>query len=147
MEPQSSVSKCADDSIPFGLRIVIKPIPEGPSGGIGFMSGADFSPSQKELPLVRHLGRIMVTPAAAAALRTCDISLALRYHLCGESDRGRRDDSSLPSRHALKGCRVLAAYRSSQGQTFWIITEADRSRTTVLMPKDYGATTSDTGIR
>ncbi|MBX3412562.1 MAG: type I restriction endonuclease subunit M [Pirellulales bacterium] len=33
--------------------------------------------------------------------------------------------------------RLLSAYRTSNGAKFWIITEADRSSTTVLMPDDY----------
>jgi len=37
----------------------------------------------------------------------------------------------------LEGCRVLTVYRSSTGQSFWIITEADRSVTTILMPEEF----------
>jgi hypothetical protein len=33
--------------------------------------------------------------------------------------------------------RILSAYRDSGGVKFWIITEADRSATTVLLPEDY----------
>jgi hypothetical protein len=36
-----------------------------------------------------------------------------------------------------EGERLLSAYRSDRGENFWIITEADRSATTVLMPEDY----------
>ena len=36
-----------------------------------------------------------------------------------------------------RGFRVLSAYRTSTGDKFWVITEADRSSTTVLMPEDY----------
>ena len=35
------------------------------------------------------------------------------------------------------GGRLFSAYRSSQDIKFWIITECDRSVTTVLLPKDY----------
>ena len=39
---------------------------------------------------------------------------------------------------ALKnGDRLLSAYESTDGVKFWIITEADRSSTTVLLPEDY----------
>ena len=39
---------------------------------------------------------------------------------------------------ALKtGERLLSAYKSATGTKFWIITEADRSVTTILMPEDY----------
>jgi hypothetical protein len=33
--------------------------------------------------------------------------------------------------------RILSAYLSANGTKFWIITEADRSVTTVLLPEDY----------
>jgi len=40
--------------------------------------------------------------------------------------------------YALKhGLRLLSSYRSESGTKFWIITEADRSATTVLLPEDY----------
>jgi hypothetical protein len=32
---------------------------------------------------------------------------------------------------------LLSAYRSSQGVKFWIITEADRTATTILLPNEY----------
>ena len=35
------------------------------------------------------------------------------------------------------GMRLLSSYRSTAGATYWIITEADRSATTLLMPDDY----------
>jgi len=36
-----------------------------------------------------------------------------------------------------QGFRLLSVYRSSNGTKFWIITEADRSVTTLLLPEDY----------
>jgi hypothetical protein len=35
------------------------------------------------------------------------------------------------------GDRLLSVYRSAAGTTFWVLTEADRSATTVLLPDDY----------
>jgi hypothetical protein len=37
----------------------------------------------------------------------------------------------------LEGCRLLSAFRDRHGVKFWIITEADRSFTTILLPEDY----------
>jgi hypothetical protein len=40
--------------------------------------------------------------------------------------------------YALKhGLRVLSAYTLRTGEKIWIITEADRSRTTILLPGEY----------
>lgn len=35
------------------------------------------------------------------------------------------------------GTRLLSAYRTGVGVKFWIITEADRSATTILLPSEY----------
>lgn len=40
-------------------------------------------------------------------------------------------------RSVTEGFRLLSAYESTDGIRFWIITEADRSVTTVLLPDDY----------
>jgi hypothetical protein len=37
----------------------------------------------------------------------------------------------------VEGMRILSAYQAANGTKFWIITEADRSVTTVLLPDDY----------
>jgi hypothetical protein len=36
-----------------------------------------------------------------------------------------------------EGFRLLSVYRDRNQTEFWIITEADRSATTVLLPEDY----------
>jgi hypothetical protein len=36
-----------------------------------------------------------------------------------------------------KGFRLLSVYRTGAGVTFWVLTEADRSQTTVMLPDDY----------
>ena len=83
------------------------------------------------------LGRIVATPAALGAVSQPDIVAALRRHAVGDwgeidaHDRAANDD-------ALKSNeRILSVYRSATGTTFWVLTEADRSATTVLLPDDY----------
>jgi hypothetical protein len=36
-----------------------------------------------------------------------------------------------------KGFRILSAYRTDKGEKLWVITEADRSSTTCLLPSEY----------
>jgi len=36
-----------------------------------------------------------------------------------------------------QGTRILSVYHAANGTKFWLITEADRSVTTVLLPEDY----------
>ena len=83
------------------------------------------------------LGQIVATPAALGAVSQPDIVAALRRHAVGDwgeidaHDRAANDD-------AMKsGERILSVYRSATGTTFWVLTEADRSATTVLLPDDY----------
>ena len=57
-----------------------------------------------------------------------------RHHHWGDLDPEDRQANDL----SLKdGSRLLSAYHSKDGTKFWIITEADRSVTTVLLPGDY----------
>jgi hypothetical protein len=35
------------------------------------------------------------------------------------------------------GCRLFSSYAAKDGTIFWIITEADRMSTTVMLPEDY----------
>jgi hypothetical protein len=36
-----------------------------------------------------------------------------------------------------EGFRILSAYKTTRGEKLWIITEADRSSTTCLLPSEY----------
>ena len=83
------------------------------------------------------LGRTVITPGALAELTHDEVIGALTRHVRGDwgdvcpEDRKANEDS-------LKhGSRLLSSYRSAAGQKFWIITEADRSVTTVLLPEEY----------
>lgn len=83
------------------------------------------------------LGQTVATPAALDLLTQADIVTALRRHSTGDwgevddHDRAANDDA------LRSGERLLSVYRSANGTTFWVITEADRSVTTVLLPDDY----------
>jgi hypothetical protein len=134
MEPL--VSKYADDSLPPGLLIAILPISQGKARRIRLLTGEQIAETACRSGSFRHLGQVVVTPAARTSLRNSDWMLALDYHLRGESAAARPDDPTLHFRDILKGWAVLAAYRSSVARTFWIVAESDRSRTTVLMPRE-----------
>lgn len=84
-----------------------------------------------------RLGRIVATPNALAQLTQDDILLGIQRHQGGHwGDVGEEDRQA--NELALKhGTRLLSVYHSTSGVKFWIITEADRSATTVLLPEDY----------
>jgi hypothetical protein len=47
------------------------------------------------------------------------------------------DDQRQNLRAVREGTRVLSAYELRDGTRIWIITEADRSVTTILLPEEY----------
>lgn len=83
------------------------------------------------------LGRVVATPGALDSLLPEDVLRALDRHVRGdwgevdEHDQGQNDFAY------ENGLRLLSAYTSSTGVRFWVITEADRSATTVLLPDEY----------
>lgn len=85
------------------------------------------------------LGMIVATPAALAALDGDPRRAAalLARHVRGEGGDLCPEDR-LANTEAIKlGGRVLSVYKQPEGETVWIITEADRSVTTILTPDDY----------
>jgi methylase of polypeptide subunit release factors len=84
-----------------------------------------------------QMGRTVVTANANESLSDADIRNALALHQSGKwGNIGFNDYRA--NNHALKnGSRILSAYVSGGGEKFWVLTEADRSATTVLMPDEY----------
>lgn len=88
-----------------------------------------------------RLGRIVATPAALAALEAAGGRVVsarlLRRHLAGDWGDLDAEDRAANYCALLEGARLLSAYVLSTGERVWIITEADRSATTLLLPSDY----------
>ena len=84
-----------------------------------------------------RLGRIVSTPNALGKLTQSDILTALQRHQAG--DWGDVDDEDCQANDCAlsQGTRVFSVYQSANGVKFWVITEADRRITTVLLPEDY----------
>lgn len=84
-----------------------------------------------------ELGQVVSTPGAQAALTRQDIEKALSRHHQGDwGDVGRHDWRA--NEDALtEGFRLFSVYRTEQGEKFWVITEADRTSTCVLLPSEY----------
>ena len=84
-------------------------------------------------------GAVVATPGALAAFEhTGDkIEVFLRRHVqgdWGDLDEHDRRENEYSLRHDL---RLLSAYTLSDQTRIWIITEADRSATTILLPSEY----------
>jgi hypothetical protein len=83
------------------------------------------------------LGQVVTTPAALEAVDPEDMRNYLARHaaadwgdLCTED----REENEIALRNEL---RIFSVYRDRKGVKFWIITEADRSSTCILLPTDY----------
>lgn len=82
-------------------------------------------------------GEIVATPGAIANVSRLEMSVALTRHLRGDwGDLDQEDVNS--NNNALKnGGRLVSSYKTPNGTKFWVITEADRSSTTILLPSEY----------
>ena len=83
------------------------------------------------------LGIIVVTPAAEECIDRPDIDEALGRHARGDWGDLNPDDCRQNELALREGSRLLSAYSDRRDTRFWIITEADRSVTTILLPDDY----------
>jgi hypothetical protein len=82
------------------------------------------------------LGQTVITSNAQAQLDPADVQQGISRHARGDWGEVCPEDRQLNELSLKNGDRLLSVYRSG-GKRFWIITEADRSVTTVLMPEDY----------
>ena len=84
-----------------------------------------------------EFGQTVITSNAQSILNPTDVQNALRKHLAGEWGECCLEDVQANDRAVENGDRILSIYRDRKDVKFWIITEADRSATTVLLPEDY----------
>jgi hypothetical protein len=85
------------------------------------------------------LGQTFITPGAEEALQIAgqtELEFLRRHMSCDWGELSQEDleenDVSLK-----EGFRLLSTYHTCKGQKLWIITEADRSSTTILLPSEY----------
>jgi hypothetical protein len=83
------------------------------------------------------LGRVVAAPFALALIERSEMLAALSRHEHGDWGLVDEPDKQANERAFLEGTRLLSVYESQSGIRFWIITEADRSLTCVLLPEDY----------
>jgi len=84
-----------------------------------------------------ELGKTVSTPAALDAVTHEEIVAALGRHVRGDWGLVGPEDRQENELSLKEGFRLLSVYESAAKTRFWIITEADRSVTTVLLPDDY----------
>ena len=84
-------------------------------------------------------GQLVATPGALAALAKAGQTPLdfLSRHVCGVWGDLDKDDRKENELGLKRGFRLLSSYRTNADVKVWIITEADRSVTTVLLPEEY----------
>jgi hypothetical protein len=86
------------------------------------------------------LGRVVATPGAISTIERLGISAAslLERHVSGDWGDLDDDDKRENEYSVTRRLRLLSAYGpEGSDERLWIITEADRSVTTILRPEDY----------
>jgi len=83
------------------------------------------------------LGNVYATPGALEALTSSEIATCLQRHHRGDWGELDAEDNAANDQSLIDGSRLLSAYHNAADIKFWIITEADRSATTVLLPSEY----------
>lgn len=84
-----------------------------------------------------YLGKVFVSKGILEKISRTDIINALKRHASGDWRVVSKNDWDANNKALEKNERLLSSYIASNGTKFWIITESDRSRTTVLLPDEY----------
>jgi hypothetical protein len=82
------------------------------------------------------LGQLVITRAAAGRLTPEEIADGISRHARGDWGDLTKEDAAENELALREGFRLPSAYGRGD-RRYWIITEADRSATTVLLPEDY----------
>ena len=85
------------------------------------------------------LGQIVATPGALAALEKAKQPLTcfLARHAIGDWGELEPTDVAENEYSVVHGFRLLSSYQTDAGKKLRMITEADRSATTLLLPEEY----------
>lgn len=99
----------------------------------------DSSPAfGSDTPLL-PLGQVLATPGALALLHSQQLT-PLRFvlrHMAGDWGDICEEDRQTNAEALVQGARVMSVYVLGKTQRLWVITEADRSSTTLLLPEEY----------
>lgn len=83
------------------------------------------------------LGNTVITPNAADNIEPDDVLAALDRHIVGDWGECSKQESDANDQALRDGLRLRSVYRTKTGLQFLVVTEPDRSATTIqLMPKN-----------
>jgi hypothetical protein len=103
------------------------------------MKGKTMHQRDRVKPTLFHLGLLLSTPMALHTLKQHDISAKqlLDRHASGDWGEVSEEDANANCLALDIGSRLLSAYTIADEVRIWIITEADRVCTTILLPSEY----------
>lgn len=92
-----------------------------------------------EKKILFPLGQVYMTPGAREALEKSEQNAFefLSLHQSGSYGEICEEDRRENELSVKEGFRILSAYKTAKGVKIWIITESDRSSTTILLPEEY----------
>lgn len=98
-----------------------------------------FMKKQESKPTLFRLGDIYITPGAQAALMAYAVNptTLLDRHATGDWSNLSSDDIKANHDAVAGGARVFSSYHIAPKFRIWIITEADRASSTILLPEEY----------
>ena len=102
----------------------------------------DSSPAAHDKAAGTHLfalGQLLATPGALELLESYQLT-ALPFvlrHVSGDWGDICTEDRQSNAEALQYGYRLMSVYVISKAERLWIITEADRSCTTLLLPEEY----------
>jgi hypothetical protein len=134
----TAIHKSAGNASALSQRFVAtQPMPSASSTANLPIPG--FATARRALrPITVVLGALVMTGTAFAVLHREDVKeTLLRRHARGDWGELCREDWEANERALFGNGRLLSVYHDRAGQKFYIITEYDRSLTTVLLPEDY----------
>jgi hypothetical protein len=82
-------------------------------------------------------GRMVATPGVRELLGIDEIETALKRHLNGDWGDIPAEDKERNERALREGGGLMSVYQARSGERVWVITEHDRSVTTLLLPSEY----------
>jgi len=83
------------------------------------------------------LGQIVITQNAQNTLNNQDVIAALSRHVAGDWGDCGKEDWEANQQALTEEEGLFSVYHDRNGTKFWIISEADRTSTTILLPQDY----------
>jgi hypothetical protein len=122
------------DGCVFSHQFVSEKHAAAPTGKAAFWEGADM----KVKSVTKFgLGELLVSKEVLLAISAREIADAIARHFRGDWGDLSKEDRDENELALEKGFRLFSVYHGSDGKKFWVITEADRSATTVLLPDEY----------